>query len=84
MASFFKVCGISLNRYLTDEFIFIPVYIPGIKDSIFILIYFKRELYIVDKLRINILIGNDTIGFKLIDIRILDKLIYIKSYNITY
>ena len=67
-----------------DEFIFIFIYILGIKDNIFIFIYFKKEFYIVDKLRINILIGNNIIKFKLIDIRILNKVAYIRSYNVIY
>ena len=72
MASPFKVYGIKLNRYFTDEFTFIFIYILNIKDNIFIFIYFKREFYIVNKLRVHILISNDIIGFKLIDIRILN------------
>ena len=84
MASFFKVRNIGLNRYLTDEFIFIFIYILGIKDNIFILISFKKEFYIVDKLRVNILINNDIIKPKLINIYILDKLVYIRSYSVIY
>ena len=84
MVSFLKVRGVGLNRYLTDEFIFIPVYVPGTKDGISVLIYFKREFYIVDELRANILINNNIIGPKSINIRILDRLAYIGSYNITY
>ena len=63
---------------------FIPVYVPGTKDNISVLIYFKREFYIVDELRANILISNNIIGPKLINIRVLDRSAYIGSYSITY
>ena len=84
MVSFLKIRNVGSNRYLTDKFIFIPVYVPGTKDNISVLIYFKREFYIIDELRTNILINNNTIGPKLINIRILNRLAYIGSYNITY
>ena len=83
MVSLLKVRGVGSNRHLTDKFMFIPVYVPGTKDSVSILICFKREFYIVDELRANILINNNIIGLKLINIRILDRLAYIGSYNIT-
>ena len=84
MVSPLKVRGVGLNRHLTDEFIFIPVYVPGTKDSVSILIYFKREFHIVDELRANILISNNTIGPKSINIRVSDRLAYIGSYRVTY
>ena len=83
MASPLKVRNVGSNRHLTDKFVFIPVYVPGTKDSISVLAYFKREFYIVNELRANILIGNNTIGPESINIRILDRLAYIGSCNIT-
>ena len=82
MASPLKVRSIGLNRHLTDKYVFIPVYIPGTKDGVSILVCFKREFHIVNELRANILIGNNTIGPESIDIRILDRLAYIGSCNI--
>ena len=82
IASPLRVRGIGSNRHLTDKFVFIPVYIPGTRDGTLVLIYFKREFYIMDKLRANILIGNNIIGPKSIDIRIFDKSAYIGSYGV--
>ena len=83
MVSPLKVYSVGSNKYLTDKFVFILVYVPGTKDNVSVLIYFKREFHIVDELRANILIGNDTIGPKSIDIRVSDRLAYIGSCNIT-
>ena len=63
---------------------FIPIYIPGTKDGTLVLIYFKRKFYIIDKFRANILIGNNTIGPKLINIRISNKSAYIDNYGVIY
>ena len=47
------------------------------------LAYLYRELYIVDNLRVKILIKNNIIKSKKIVINIVNKKIKIKSYNIT-
>ena len=47
------------------------------------LIYLRRELYIVDNLRVKMLIKNNIIKFKRIIINIVNKKARIKSYNIT-
>ena len=47
------------------------------------LIYLRRELYIVDNLRIKILIKNNIIKSKEIIINIINKKVRINSYSIT-
>ena len=47
------------------------------------LIYLRRELYIIDNLRVKILIKNNIIRFKEIIINIINKKIRINSYSIT-
>ena len=46
------------------------------------LIYLRRKLYIVDNLRIKILIKNNIIKFKEIVINIVNKKVRINSYSI--
>ena len=46
-----KVRGISALKYKTLEYITILIYLPGIdKSSKSILVYFRKELYLVDSL----------------------------------
>ena len=47
------------------------------------LIYLRRELHIVDNLRVKILIKNNIIKFKKIVINVINKKARIKNYNIT-
>ena len=47
------------------------------------LIYLYRELYIIDNLRIKILIKNNIIKFKEIVINIINKKVRINNYSIT-
>ena len=47
------------------------------------LIYLRRELHIVDNLRVKILIKNNIIKFKEIVINIVNKKVRINSYSIT-
>ena len=47
------------------------------------LIYLRRELYIVDNLRIKILIKNNIIKFKEIVINVINKKARINNYSIT-
>ena len=58
-----KVRGVNNNQYKTNEFIILLFYIPGkkYKDKILVLAYIKYKLYLIDKLRVNILISNNII-----------------------
>ena len=47
------------------------------------LTYLRRKLYIVDNLRVKILIKNNIIKFKKIVINVINKKARIKNYNIT-
>ena len=47
------------------------------------LIYLRRELYIVDNLRVKILIKNNIIKFKEIVVNIVNRKVRINNYNIT-
>lgn len=47
----------------TEEYVLIPIYIPGIKkDGIKVLCRIVREIYLVENLKVYMLIGNDIVG----------------------
>ena len=63
MAPPLKVRGIGASKHETDEYILEPLYFPAISENgQRVVVPIKRELHLVDKLRANILIGNDIIG----------------------
>ena len=63
MASPLKVRGVGTNKYETDEFAILPIYLPGKdKDGQDILACLTAEFHLVDNLRAQMLIGNDIIG----------------------
>ena len=61
---FFKIKGFRNAKYKTNKYVIIPIYLFNIRDKKNVIAYIKRELYIVDKLYINILIVNNIINFK--------------------
>ena len=63
MAVALKVRGIGSSRHKTDEYITEPLYFPALsKADEGIIACIRRELHIIDNLRINLLIGNDVLG----------------------
>ena len=49
----------------TNEYILILIYIPAIKeDDIKVLYRINREIYLIDYLKVYILLGNNMIGSK--------------------
>ena len=62
MSTPLKVRGIGASKYKILEYVTIPIYLPGIdKNGSPILVYFRKELHIIDNLRAKILIGNNII-----------------------
>lgn len=83
MATFSKLRDIGLFKHETDKYITIPLYmISRKKDNSETYACIWRELYLVDDLKANVLIGNDIIGLKDISIDISRKSIYISSCKI--
>ena len=76
MVSPLQVRGVSTTKYKTSDFISIAVYLPSV-DSLGnkVLVYIKREFYLVDNLRAKILIGNNIIAPEKIVIDISNKLV---------
>ena len=84
MAILVEVLGISLDKHRTDEYIITPIYIPGkAKNGTIVTAKLApREIYIVDNLRANMLIGMDIITSKGIDILAFKRVAHITSCDI--
>ena len=58
-----KVRGVDTSKHETSEYVTIPIYLPGTdKNSSPILMYFRKELHIINSLRAKMIIGNNIIG----------------------
>ena len=64
MATPFKVRGLRTNRYKTSKYIIYNIYLLGIKDGKAIILRLRQELYLIEDLKINILIGNNILASK--------------------
>jgi hypothetical protein len=64
MASLLKVRGLDTFKYKTLEYIINPLYLLAVEKDTDrnVLIYIRREIYIINNLRAKILIRNDIIG----------------------
>jgi len=75
---------VGTTKYKTNEYITTPIYLPRIDSSgNKVLVYIRREIYLIDNLRIKILISNDIIRPEGIVIDITKKSARISSYNVT-
>ena len=74
--------GVGSSTHETSKYITHEIYLPGIdKDGNQILAYIRRELHIINNLRVKILIGNDILGLKNIAINIAKKIATIRTYG---
>ena len=79
-----EVVGISADKHRTDEYIIASIYIPRktTNGSTATAKLAPREIYIIDNLRANILIGMDIITLEGINILASKRVVYITSYKI--
>ena len=74
------VKGLDEAKYFIIEYIYVPLLLPRKLDiSKLILVKIIVDIYLIDNLRANILIGIDTIGPKGINIIIIKRYTYIIS-----
>ena len=78
-----RIKGLGLTIYNINKYILIPIYIPTIKDGVNILYRILKEIFLVDNLKVYILLGNNIIGPKRIVLDISKSKVYISSYSTT-
>ena len=64
IALLLRIKGLGFVIYNTNEYILILIFISTVKDGINILYRIFREIYLVDNLKVYILLGNNIIGPK--------------------
>lgn len=83
MAIPLKVRGIGSAKYNFDEFISVLLYFLGRnKSKQLVYVRVDRELYLVDGLKANMLIGNNIIGPERISIDIAEKIALVASCRV--
>ena len=78
-----RIREIKINKYEIDKYIIMKIYFSKInprENKVFI--YLRRKIYIVDDLRIKMLINNDIIDLESIVINIVNKTTYINNCKI--
>ena len=78
----FKIREIDSSQYETSKYVIILCYFSKIdeqENDVFACI--RREVYIVNNLRVKMLIENDFIDFKKIIINVIKKKAYINNYK---
>ena len=79
IASPLRVRGVRATKYETSNFVTVPIYlpsissVPNISSGNKVLVYIKREFYLINNLRAKILIGNNIITLEKIVINISNK-----------
>ena len=82
MIFLFKIRKVENFQYETLKYLITSYYfskIDAIKNEV--LVYARREIHMIDKLRVNMLIKNDFIDLKGIFIDIINQKVYIENYK---
>lgn len=82
MSSPLKVRGVGSSQHETSEYIITSSYFPGVDEGgNKVLACIRREIHVVDGLRIKMLVGNDFIDLEGITIDVAKEKVYIGSYK---
>lgn len=82
MASLLRINGIAGNQHTTSEYVIATLQILGTDKDSLVEAVITCELYVVDRLDTNILVGTDVILPEKIDILLLDKILQIGTCNV--
>lgn len=84
MTTFITIRDFKTNKHLIDQYAIISMYFKN-KDNLDkeIRIMIIKKIHLINNLKINILLKNDILSSKLIDISMLTTTIYIESCNMT-
>lgn len=84
MSTSLKVRGIDSSKHKSAEFAILSLYLPG-RNNAGELVYtlFKCEIYLVDGLQANLLIGNDILSPEHLIINIGKKTALLRSCGVT-
>ena len=74
---------ININYYSINEYMLLKIYLSRIRNKINVRVKIIREAYLVNNLKIRILLNTNIIKLKKIDIITSKNQVYIESYNIT-
>ena len=82
MIIFILIRELNINKYMFDEYVIIDMYFLSQQNNKFVMIKIIREIYLIDDLKINILIDNDCIDSKKISVNNAQDTAHINSCNV--
>ena len=82
MAFFITVRGIGSNNYATNKYVIFDIYISGTKEGKPVKAFITKKAYIVNGLKVKMLVEVDIMGSELINISVARKTAYIGNCGI--
>ena len=80
-----NIQGIGINYHITNQFIHIDIFIKAINEvSDTVIVHMCKKFYVINNLKINMLIGTNILRMKDIDLKFsTDEMIFINHKNAT-
>ena len=83
MISFLKIRELNINRHETWKYVICDIRLSNIiKNDKLVVAFFRREIHLMNNLKINMLINNDIIDFEDFDINMIKKQTIIESIDV--
>ena len=82
MITFISIRELDVDKHMTIEYAILFMYFFDQKNDVTIRVKIIRKIHLIDNLKTNMLLNNDVIESKKIDVNISKKTIYIKSCKI--
>ena len=82
MITFISIRDLDVDKHMTIEYIILFMYFFDQKNDVTIKIKIIREIHLLDNLKINMLLNNDVIESKKIDVNVSNKSTYIDNCEI--
>ena len=82
MSKSFRVKGLGVVMYETNQYVLISMYVSGIKDGIKVLCRIVREIHLIDDFKAHMFIENDIVELKQIVLHVNKSKTFIDNYDV--
>ena len=82
MSSFITIKGIGFSKHLTAKYVITPILFTGERNGKLIKVRLIKKAYIVQGLKVKILLKINIMGPKKFEISLITKKLYIDFYNV--
>ena len=82
MTTFISIRGLDVDKHMTTEYAILFMYFPDQKDDVTVRTKIIKKIHLIDNFKANMLLSNDVIESKKIDVSISNKSVYIDSCEV--